>query len=66
MDRGEPIVVREVEMRAGDSLGDLEERVHGVERGVLVEAVGVVLGGRGGGRGKEGVGRLKMEGEGGG
>ena len=60
VDRGEPIVVKEVEMREGDSLGDLEERVHGVERGGLVEAVGVVLGGRGG------VGRLKMEGEGGG
>ncbi|KAI4208765.1 MAG: hypothetical protein LQ349_009652, partial [Xanthoria aureola] len=38
VDRGEPIVVREVEMREGDLLGDLEERVHEVERGGLVEA----------------------------
>lgn len=52
VDRGEPIVVREVEMRKGDSLGDLEERVHAVEHGVLVEAVGVVLAGRG--RGEKG------------
>lgn len=66
VDRGEPIVVREVEMREGDLLGDLEERVHEVERGGLVEAVGVVLGGRErGGGGGEGGG-LRGGGEGGG
>lgn len=46
VDRGEPIVVREVEIREGDGLEDLRGRIHGVEHGVVVEAVGVVLGER--------------------
>lgn len=65
VDRGEPIVVREVEIRSGDSLGDLEERVHEVERGGLVEAVGVVLGGGGRRGGWKGEGK-GVEGRGGG
>ncbi|KAI4255619.1 MAG: hypothetical protein L6R42_006640 [Xanthoria sp. 1 TBL-2021] len=46
VDRGEPIVVRAVEIREGDGLEDLRGRIHGVEHGVVVEAVGIVLGER--------------------
>jgi len=39
VDRGEPVVVREVEMRVGETLKELEERMHEVEHEVIVEAV---------------------------
>lgn len=45
VDRGAPIVVREVEIREGEGLEGLEGRIHEVEHGILVEAVGKVLGG---------------------
>lgn len=37
VDRGEPILVREVEVRPGEGLGELEERIHGVEHEAIVE-----------------------------
>jgi phosphoribosylglycinamide formyltransferase len=43
VDAGEAIVTAEVELRAGESLEGLEERVHGVEHGLLVEGAKRVL-----------------------
>jgi phosphoribosylglycinamide formyltransferase len=37
VDRGEPLVVREVEIKKGDTLADLEARIHGVEHEIIVE-----------------------------
>ncbi|KAK2459769.1 hypothetical protein APHAL10511_008201 [Amanita phalloides] len=44
VDRGEPVVVREIEMRGGETLESLEARVHAVEHEIIVEATRVVLG----------------------
>ena len=41
LDAGEPVVVREVEMREGEKLEELEQRIHEVEHEAIVEAVGV-------------------------
>ena len=38
VDRGEPIMVREVQCREGESLEDLESRMHAVEHQIIVEA----------------------------
>ena len=43
VDEGEPIVVREIEMREGESLGDLEERIHQVEHEAIVEGTNKAL-----------------------
>ncbi|KZT57471.1 phosphoribosylglycinamide formyltransferase [Calocera cornea HHB12733] len=43
VDRGEPVVVREVEIKEGDSLEDLEARVHEIEHRIIVEATRQVL-----------------------
>ena len=43
VDMGKPIVVREVEMRQGESKEDLEERIHKVEHVAIVDAVAKVL-----------------------
>lgn len=43
VDRGQPIVVREVEIRPEDDLAALEERIHSVEHEILVEGVIKVL-----------------------
>ena len=37
VDAGEAIVVEEVELREGEELEGLEERIHGVEHGLIVE-----------------------------
>ncbi|USP77849.1 hypothetical protein yc1106_05123 [Curvularia clavata] len=37
VDAGEPVLTREVELREGESLEALEERIHGVEHGAIVE-----------------------------
>ncbi|KAI9708227.1 MAG: hypothetical protein M1820_004181 [Bogoriella megaspora] len=42
VDRGEAVVWREIEMREGETEGEFEERVHGVEHEIVVEAVRVV------------------------
>lgn len=39
VDRGEPILVQEVECSKDDSLSDLQERIHSVEHNLLVRAV---------------------------
>jgi phosphoribosylglycinamide formyltransferase len=43
VDRGEPIVVREVLMKEGESFEDFEARMHEAERQVIVEATAKVL-----------------------
>lgn len=44
LDAGEPVVVREVELREGEALEGLEERIHEVEHEAIVAAVGKVVG----------------------
>ncbi|KAG8975653.1 hypothetical protein FRB90_009465, partial [Tulasnella sp. 427] len=43
VDRGEPVVVREVEIRKGETLEELEGRIHEVEHEAIVEAARKVL-----------------------
>jgi len=43
VDRGEPILVAEVECRDGESLEDLEQRIHVVEHGLIVKATAKVV-----------------------
>lgn len=43
VDRGEPVVVREVEIKKGESEEEFERRVHETEWGVVVEGVRRVL-----------------------
>lgn len=44
VDRGEPVVVREVEIRKGEPLAAYEERLHRTEWEIIVEATRKVLG----------------------
>jgi phosphoribosylglycinamide formyltransferase len=44
VDAGKCIVSREVELEDGETLEQLEERMHGVEHGLVVEGVRKVLG----------------------
>lgn len=43
VDRGEPVAVREIEIREGESLEQLEDRIHDVEHEIIVEAVVKIL-----------------------
>ncbi|TCD66365.1 hypothetical protein EIP91_001414 [Steccherinum ochraceum] len=43
VDRGEPVVVREVEIKVGEPIEAFEERLHQIEWGVIVEATAKVL-----------------------
>ncbi|WVQ71021.1 hypothetical protein IAR50_000546 [Cryptococcus sp. DSM 104548] len=43
VDRGEPLLVREVEIKQEDKLGDLEERIHGVEHDIIVDGARLIL-----------------------
>ena len=43
VDRGEPLVVKEVEMVQGESIEKLEERIHGIEHVAIVEGARRVL-----------------------
>ena len=43
VDRGEPVLVRTVEIRKEDTLEDFEQRLHQTEWGVIVEATQIVL-----------------------
>lgn len=43
VDRGEPILVREVECREGEDLPQLEERIHAHEHELIVEATAKVV-----------------------
>ncbi|KAK3308427.1 formyl transferase [Chaetomium strumarium] len=42
VDRGEPILVREIECRDGEDLDQLEERIHSHEHELIVEATALV------------------------
>jgi phosphoribosylglycinamide formyltransferase len=44
VDAGEAIVTKEIELREGESLEELEERVHKVEHGLIVEGTRKALG----------------------
>ena len=44
VDRGEPVVVREVEIRKGEPLAAYEERLHRTEWEIIIEATRKVLG----------------------
>ena len=44
VDAGEAIVTKEIELREGESLDELEERVHKVEHGLIVEGTRKALG----------------------
>ena len=43
VDRGEPVLVRTVEIKKEDTLEDFEQRVHQTEWGAIVEATRIVL-----------------------
>lgn len=43
VDMGEPIIVKEVACQSGESLSDLESRIHKVEWGAIVEGTGKVI-----------------------
>lgn len=43
VDRGEPLVVREVEIKEGETLEQLEQRIHQVEHEIIVEGAKKVL-----------------------
>lgn len=43
VDRGEPIMTREIECKEGESLEDLEQRIHSHEHEVLVAATAKVV-----------------------
>jgi phosphoribosylglycinamide formyltransferase len=43
VDAGTPVMVREVEIKSGESQDDLEERIHQTEWKIIVEATGKVL-----------------------
>jgi phosphoribosylglycinamide formyltransferase len=43
VDRGEPLIVRKVEIKEGDSLQDVENRIHGVEHEIIVEGTKKIL-----------------------
>jgi phosphoribosylglycinamide formyltransferase len=42
VDMGEPILVEEIECREGESLEQLEDRIHEVEHILIVKATGLV------------------------
>ena len=43
VDMGEPILVREIELRSEESFQDLESRIHTVERQVIIEATKLAI-----------------------
>ncbi|KAF3762307.1 phosphoribosylglycinamide formyltransferase activity protein [Cryphonectria parasitica EP155] len=45
VDRGEPIMTREIECREGETLQDLEQRIHSREHELIVAATAKVVGG---------------------
>jgi phosphoribosylglycinamide formyltransferase len=47
VDAGEPVVTKEVEIREGESEEELEERMHAVEHGLIVEGTRRTLEGLG-------------------
>ena len=43
VDKGEPIIVREVEFKEGEGIEEFEERLHSVEHEIIVEGAKKVL-----------------------
>lgn len=43
VDAGEAVLTREVELKAGETLEELEERIHAIEHGAIVEGTRVTL-----------------------
>ncbi|CAD6565255.1 MAG: hypothetical protein TREMPRED_001044 [Tremellales sp. Tagirdzhanova-0007] len=43
VDRGEPIVIRQLRMEHNETLHDLEERIHQIEHDIIVEGARIVL-----------------------
>lgn len=43
VDRGEPIVIREVECRTPETLQELENRLHDIEQVLIVEGTGLAI-----------------------
>ncbi|WWD17973.1 hypothetical protein CI109_102418 [Kwoniella shandongensis] len=43
VDRGEPLLVKDVEIKEGDTLEDLEARIHQVEHEIIVDGARIVL-----------------------
>ena len=43
VDAGEPVVVREVEIKEGEPIEAFEERLHKTEWEIIVQATGLVL-----------------------
>jgi phosphoribosylglycinamide formyltransferase len=43
VDRGEPILTREIECREGEDLHELEERIHSHEHELIVQATAKVV-----------------------
>lgn len=43
VDRGEPIMTKEIECKEGESLEDLEQRIHSHEHELLVTATAKVI-----------------------
>lgn len=44
VDEGEPVVVKKVECKTGESLSDLEARIHEIEWAAIVEGVKIEMG----------------------
>lgn len=44
VDRGEPIMTKEIECREGETLEDLAQRIHSHEHDLIVEATAKVVG----------------------
>lgn len=44
VDQGEPILTKEIECRQGESLAQLEERIHAHEHELIVQATAKVVG----------------------
>ncbi|KAI2473533.1 phosphoribosylglycinamide formyltransferase [Annulohypoxylon bovei var. microspora] len=42
VDRGEPILVQKIKIEEGESLEDLEQKIHGYEHGLIVKATAVL------------------------
>lgn len=43
VDRGEPLIVREVKIEKGESIEEYKERVHKIEHEIIVQAAKIVL-----------------------
>lgn len=43
LDAGDPVVVKELEMREGESVEELEDRIHAIEHPAIVEAAATVV-----------------------